>query len=138
MINNKITFLLNRYTIVSRLYATDGTTLKKINHSQLYSTQNNPADGDKLQLFFICDGTETKLEITTRPRSGNGIFDIYINNVLDSSGYDDYSATTITKHTEVTLTQPIKKGLNTIEFRVNGKNAASSGYLCNIVGVSLQ
>ena len=137
MIENSIESFLSRYTVPSRLYASNGTTLKKINHG-FVTYQASNANGDRIQTFFMCNGTETTLALTTRPRLGNGIFDLYVNGVLDSSGYDDYAAVTITKHIEITLTESIKKGLNLIEFRMNGKNGASSGYLCNVVGVALK
>ena len=82
--------------------------------------------------------TETKLELGNRKDVDCGIFDLYVNNVLDSSEYDDYIAVLEEVYREITLTQPIKKGLNTIELRVNGKNVASSNYVINLGGTSLQ
>jgi len=82
--------------------------------------------------------TETKLELGNRKDVDCGIFDLYVNNVLDSSEYDDYIAVLEEVYREITLTQPIKKGLNTIELRVNGKNVASSNYAINLGGTSLQ
>jgi len=138
MINNEIVYVLNKYTRLSRLYASNGTTLKKINHSQSSSVQDSPLNGDKLQMFFICDGTETKLDMYSVLDINCGIFDLYINNVLDSSSYDEYAAVLAGLDREITLTQPIKNGLNTIELRVNSKNVASSNYAINLGGTSLQ
>lgn len=130
-------FFLNRYSNVSKVLSS--TNQKKAIGDWIYGRyQVSAADGDKLQMFFICDGTETKLEISTRKQAQFGIFDLYINGVLDSSGYDDYAAVDGDIHREITLTQTIVPGMNTIELRVNGKNAASSGYFIEVYGASLQ
>jgi len=128
---------VNRWTRPGRLYAADGTTLKQLAHVG-YTTQIIVANGDRFQLFHLCAGTETKLNLSTYKHNNCGIFDLYVNGVLDSAGYDDYSSVAISVHRDITLTRPIVPGLNTIEFRVNGKNASSTNYLLQIYGASLQ
>ena len=145
MIKNSIQGIKITFNLPSRLYANDGTTLKVLQYSETptattktYSIQQTPANGDRFQIFFVCDGTETKLELGNRKDVDCGIFDLYVNGVLDSSGYDDYIAVLEEVYREITLTQPIKKGLNTIELRVNSKNVASSNYKLKIWGASIQ
>lgn len=110
---------------------------------QIYETQNGrsqvtPADGDRLQLFFVCDATETLLEISTLRGTLKGIWDLYVNGILDSSGYDDYGAISLPLHREITLNQPIVARVNTIELRVNGRNALSTNYYLEVFGASVQ
>jgi hypothetical protein len=130
-------FFLSRFSNVGKLLSSVGA-LKAIGHAAEGRFQIAPANGDKLQMFFICDGTETKLEFSDKRLSVSGIFDIYVNGVLDSSGYDDYAAAAADVHREITLSQPIRPGLNTIELRVNGKNVAASSYYVSVMGASLQ
>jgi len=137
--NGLITFgVINRMTNIGRAYASDGTTLKQISQGSTGRGVASAADGDRAQLFFMCSGVETKLEISNRKLTTAGIWDLYINNVLDSSGYDDYAASAADVHREITLTQAIVSGLNVIELRVNGKNASSSAYNISVYGASLQ
>lgn len=121
----------------SKLFAADGITLKQLVHGT-GTQQNTPQDGDRLQSFFVCRGDETKLSIGCSIFTSSGIFDIYVNDVLDSSGYDNYNGTTSTLQRYITLTLRIVKGKNVIELRVNGKNALSTNYTVNVFGISLQ
>lgn len=94
---------------------------------------------DQFELIFdvLADGTETKLVIGTQKGTGNATWDIYINGVLDSSGYDDYNASSADVTRIITLTQPIKKGWNEIILKVNGKNASSTAYSSNCYGLAV-
>jgi len=94
------------------------------------------ADGDKNQMFFVCSGTETELNISNRKQPTSGKWDLYINDVLDSSGYDDYIATFADVHRQITLSQPILAGINLIELRMNGTSGAN--YDIRVYGASLQ
>jgi len=130
--------IIVRYANIGRAYASDGVTLRQITHSNVGRSPLTSADGNRIQLFFMCDGTETKLEISNRAGIAKAMWDLYINNVLDSSGYDDYAASAADVHREIVLTIPVRPGLNTIELRVNGKNASSTGYDVFVYGASLQ
>lgn len=125
-----------KFTRPSKLLDNPGTTNKPISHDYR-SYQGTPADGDRIFMYVVCDGDETVLDLGTEKGSFAGIFDLYINNVLDSSGYDDYAAATAAVFRRITLTESIKRGLNTIELRVNGKNASSSNYYILVYGVSV-
>lgn len=96
------------------------------------------ANGDKYIIDLYLKGDETKLELGTVKGPAKGIFDLYVNDVLDSSGYDDYAAGTTDSSREITLTETVHNGYNIIELRVNSKNAASSGYLLAVYGVMVQ
>lgn len=120
-----------------RLFAADGVTLKVYVQSS-YTFQLVPLDGDRLQLFFLSYGNEATLTIGTATSSTRGIFDLYVNGVLDSAGYDDYAAVAGANYRHIILAQPIRVGQNIIELRVNGKNAASTGYYVAVYGASLQ
>lgn len=128
---------VNRWTRPGRLYASDGTTLKQLRHSTS-TLQALPANGDKIQMFLLCDGTETQICLTTLRGSTCGIFDLYINDTLDSAGYDQYNATAGVVHNWITTTQQINPGLNLIELRVNNKNVSSSSYAIQVQGLSVQ
>lgn len=123
----------------SRLYAADGVTLKQLvqgqnTRSRVY--QNAAADGDRMQMFFYARGNETFLDMTTDQNTDRAIWDLYINGVLDSAGYDDYGASDFNVW-HIILTQPIKTGYNVIELRANGKNALSTSYIIAVVGASI-
>jgi hypothetical protein len=94
------------------------------------------ADGDKNQMFFVCSGTETELNISNRKQPTSGKWDLYINDVLDSSGYDDYIATFADVHRQITLSQPIVAGVNVVELRMNGTSGAN--YDIRVYGASVQ
>lgn len=125
----------------SRLFASDGTTKKALVHgvSTLHVTrQASAANGDRLQTFFYARGTETLLDITTMTATNAGKWDLYVNGVLDTSAYDEYSGSSAYLSRSITLTQPIVAGYNLIEIRVNGQNGSSSGYNINVAGLSIQ
>ncbi len=129
--------LLNRFANIGRIWSA-ANVLKDIGDSAAGRGQVIPADGDRLFLYYIADGTETAFDITCRGGTTSAIFDLYINNVLDSAGYDNYLAVAadITRH--IILAQPVLQGLNQIELRVNGRNGLSTNYYILIRGASLQ
>lgn len=103
------------------------------------------ADGDEFYWYFWSrDGTETKLCLTTIQYgvaglfAFSGIFDIYLNGVLDSAGYDDYNTTYTIMNRYISLVHPVLIGENVIKLKINGKNASSSAYFVMIVGMSVQ
>lgn len=133
---NKFSGVVN-WARPGRLLAADGVTLKQIDHFS-YSYSHIPLNGDRCQLAFICVGNETQLTLGTLKNPNTGIFDLYVNDVLDSLGYDEYAVTSTNTSRYITLTQPIRSGQNTIELRVNEKNVASSDYYVIVYGASLQ
>jgi len=92
---------------------------------------------DEYEIYtdLILDGTETHLVIGTVVGPLKPIWDLYINGVFDSSGYDDYAASSDDKTTDVTVTQPLRKQHNEIMIKINGKNASSTAYDLNIYGI---
>lgn len=117
--------------------------IKQMNHADsiganfMAATNNQvAADGDRFYMYMYADGTETKLMLSTLQYSSHPIFDIYINGTLDSAGYDDYAAAAVILNRYITLTQKLRIGFNEIQFRVNGKNVASSDYYMTFFGVS--
>ena len=130
-------FFLSRYSNIAKFMTAAGV-LKAQGETQNGRYGITVADGDKYQIFFICDGTETLLEISNYKGALEAIFDLYVNGVLDSSGYDDYAAAGAYVNREITLSQPVRIGMNTIELRINGKNVASGGYFLQVAGASLQ
>lgn len=96
------------------------------------------SDGDYAVARVYATGFETVLYIGTRKASVFGVFDLYINDVLDSSGYDLYASTSVDSVLIITLTIPLARGWNQIKIKMNGKNAASSNYGFGCYGVRLQ
>jgi hypothetical protein len=101
---------------------------KEINSGSSQDRQASNANGDRLYWVVYCTGGETKLYFYVSKASNRAIFDLYINGVLDSSGYDLYSASTLDATITITPTQPIISGVNEIKLVINGKNASSSAY----------
>jgi hypothetical protein len=86
-------------------------------------------DGDKYYYYLMCDGTETILEHRYYQHTMCGVFDIYINGVIDSSTYEGYNAGGATLvGTKIALTAKTVPGLNTVQIRINGKNGAATDY----------
>lgn len=130
---------LKRYAVFDKL--TDGSgTIKSIDTSVdgRGRCAVTAAQNDVYILYFICDGTETKLEITTYKMTDKGIWDLWVNGILDSSGYDDYAAAGAQVNRSITLTEQIRPGINTVELKASSKNAASSNYEIRITGASVQ
>lgn len=125
----------------SRLYASDGVTLKQLlqgEYTRPRTQQAVAADGDRMQMFFYARGDETILDISTDTNTTRAIWDLYVNGVLDSSGYDDYAAAAGHQQRHITLTRPIVAGYNVIELRANGKNALSTDYIIAVIGASIE
>lgn len=125
----------------SRLYASDGTTLKPLAWSEdagVRQVSGQQADGDRIQAIIYAEGTETKLSMTNMNGSVDCKWDLYINGVKDgATTYDNYAASLTATDRTITLTEPIVAGFNLIEFRVNGKNASSSSYYFRFIGGSV-
>lgn len=100
--------------------------------------QNANADGDYFLFKIWCIGNETVLDLSWQKGPACGIFDIYLNDVLDSSSYDGYSGTSPNTLTSITLTRNVIPGMNVFKFKVNGKNASSTAYQFTAYGVSLR
>jgi hypothetical protein len=100
-------------------------------------TQATPGDGHIFYIPVLCRGDETVIVIRESMGTTRGKYDLWINGVLDSSGYDNYNVTSLDNNRQITLTRKILPGLNEIELRVNGKNASSANYNLYIYGVLL-
>lgn len=127
---------INTWTRPSRCYTAAGV-LKTLSHAT-YTNTPIPADGDRLQMFFMARGNETFLSIGTNQSTQYGIWDLYINGVLDSAGYDDYAAVGGVIQRYIALTQPVRQGYNVFEMRVNGRNALATNWFIAIYGASIQ
>lgn len=96
------------------------------------------ADGNRYQMFFMARGNETELNISTKIGIDGGIWDLYINGILDSAGYDDYAVAEAVITRQIILTLPIRQGYNVFEMRCNGKNPASVNFTITVFGASIQ
>lgn len=132
------TGIVQTTVLPSRLYASDGATLKQLigqTGGAAGVTQNvgTQADGDRFQAFVYARGNETKLCLASYGAPDSGKFEIFINGVKDGTTvYDDYKATAGTWNRWITLTQAIVAGYNLIEFRVKDKSASSSSWYLRI------
>jgi len=130
---------LKQYTVLDKL--TDGAGAIKAIDTSISGRGRcavTAAQNDIYTLYFVCDGTETKLEITTYKMTDKGKWNLWVNDVLDSSSYDDYAAAGAQVNRSITLTKTIKLGINKIELKVASKNVSSSNYEVRITGASLQ
>jgi len=122
----------------SKLFASNGIE-KEFGATQTsLDAQGSPSNGDYMIYYPFCNGGETKLNIYVSNGNNRGIFDIYINGMLDSSGYDlYYSSTTYTLLT-ITLSRTLIYGYNEIKLTVNGKNTSSSSYSVSILFIRVR
>ena len=127
---------LVRYSNIHKITSSAGA-LKGISHT-IYGRQNAvPAIGDLSYIDFYCDGTETILQIDNHKAQDCAKWDLWVNGVQDSTGYDDYAAASDV-HRAITLTQPIIQGVNTLILKATTKNAGSSNYNIQVYGASLE
>jgi hypothetical protein len=96
------------------------------------------ANGDYMIIYVFCIESETILDLSWLKTNNCPIIDLYVNRELDSSGYDEYAATSTTTLTTITLSQSINYGWNELKFVVNGKNTNSANYIIQIYGVRLR
>ncbi len=111
---------------------------KQLKSANAIHAQISAANGDILIIPVFCAGGESILEISYNKDNLRGIFDLYINGVLDSGGYDGYAAAYTTAFISITLSKAINEGWNEIKLIINGKNASSTAYYYNICGVRLK
>lgn len=132
---------INTFTRPSRAYNNAGNLIQ-LNHTNNINenfTSASPAvDGDCFQLFFCARGNEVWFSISTYTNLNRPIWDLYVNGILDSAGYDDYTPAAGIQRRYIALTQPIREGYNIIELKVNGKNGASTGFILSVYGASIQ
>jgi len=119
--------LPNRFTRPVRCFASDGITKKHL-IGPWAIFQETPANGDIIQSFLIGDLTETYLYFSMVKGPEEAIFDLYFNEILIQAGIDNYSASSVTVERRYDISAHGKAGKNIVEFRVNGKNAASTDY----------
>jgi hypothetical protein len=98
----------------------------------------NANDGDIYYFKAWCDGTETVIDIGYSKSTDSGTFNVYLNDVSQQTGVDQYSASG-NGSTVVTIkdTLPLH-GWNTIKMVVNGKNASSTDYVLRFFGIRLR
>lgn len=120
-------------------YASNGN-VKDWGISSAYDTlgASPSADGDYIIIPVYCTGTETLLFLFYIKASIMGIFDLYINGVLDTAGIDAYASSYTDTMQKITLTQPIIAGWNEVKLVVNDKNASASNYAVGNYGVRLR
>jgi hypothetical protein len=134
--NITLSTCLNRYTRTARI--TNAGVLKPIRDRLAGRGAVTSAVNDIHYFWFNCDGTETLLELNTYSTTTSGKLSVFINGVNNGGLYDDYVASNTATDREITLIEPVVPGLNEITIQVNSKNAASTGYACYIIGMSLQ
>ena len=129
------------FTKPSRAYDSGGSP-KTIQHydniGTTYTTNTTvqtAADGDLLQAFLYSGGDPT-LTISYALQPSGGIFDVYVNDVLKSSGIDTYNATLAFNTVQINIAGTTA-GWCYVKLRTNGKNASSGGYYISIAGISL-
>jgi hypothetical protein len=127
---------LRQYATPQYLYASNGTE-KDLSYNG-YHLQVSPSDGDYFTFQLFCGGSETIMNLDWVKASSRGIVDLYINGILDSSGYDGYSASPTTTNSKITLSRTLNYGWNEIKFVVNGKNANSTHYFFTLWGFRLR
>jgi hypothetical protein len=125
-----------RYSNVYKVVTSVGGA-KIIVVTQYGRTTLSAQDGNIHYIEITAFGGEGLLNLSTYVDTNKGKFDLYINGVLDSS-YDDYAASPAFLTRMIGMTTVFKKGYNLIELRVNGQNAASSGYYLSVLGVGVQ
>ena len=103
-----------------------------------FDYQSAPNDGDHLYTFLYAAGGETILTLGRSRNANSGIFDMYIDSIIDSAGYDMYNAGTLNDTLVIALANALNHGYHTIEFRVNGKNGASAGYIISTYGMRVR
>ena len=120
-------------------YLTDSTNVElKMNSCGGLDRAATLGSGHKLYYFPFCVGGETTIDINVSKGSNRCMFDLYINGVLDSSGYDLYNSSTVDATVTISLTQAITAGFNEIRIVVNGKNGSSTGYDPAVYGVRIR
>lgn len=129
--------IISLFVRPSRIYLSDGVTLFDLKHYEYTTQAVSSIDEVRFQMFFMCEGTETVMNLGYLKDSDCGIFDTYLNGQLIFSGWDTYAATQTQYSGYGTLINTPKKGKNLIELRVNGKNALSTAYALKIYGCSL-
>lgn len=129
------------YGVVRASYSirSDGSTIAGLNVTAIpgYDRPITEENLSSLVFFIPASGNETTVTILHHTSSDRPIFDLYINDVLDSSGYDQYSASDVHNLITVTPINTINRGWNKITLKCNGKNASSTGYKMYVAGVRL-
>lgn len=116
------------------LYTSGGA--KKAIYTYQYHSQVSAVNGDYFIIPVYCSGSETIIDLNLYKMSDGGKFDLYINDVLDSSGYDGYASSPAYAVTSISLTQAVTAGWNTIKIVLNGTNGSS--YYFKTGGVRLR
>lgn len=109
--------------------------VRSLSSSGYITVASGASNGDIVYIYVYKFENETNIDVMIAKRNACGIFDLYVNGILDSSGYDFYNATTLATTISISLTTPIYVGWNELKFVANGKNELSSSYATSIYGV---
>ncbi len=85
---------------------------------------------------FLAKGTYT-LKVLDQKDLNRGIIQVNLN-ATQIASFDSYNATGVVNyvHTQTNIVVATS-GIQELQFKVNGKNASSSGYLMTLIGASL-
>ena len=139
-----VTTPLSRNMLTSDPDVTDtGTWARTRDSAYLYCghfANSTAADADAFSVKFRCPAGTYTLRFNAPKRNDVGIVKPYIDGVQkgDAGGYDLYAASAdnlnCVEITGLTLTA----GEHTLKFKIDGKNASSSGYRFRASGINLQ
>jgi hypothetical protein len=135
-LNNTIVFPFDSIFRVGSIFS--GAMTKKLINSINYPGQDYQsvaADGDIFFIPILCSSEKTIIDIYTSVGSNRGIFNLYIDGVLNSSGYDTYNSTNSSSIFSITMVTPLSAGIHEIKLVVTGKNLSSTAYVVIIGGV---
>lgn len=96
------------------------------------------SDGDYVTMKVYKTRSESVLYLGYRKSTNMGIFDLYVNGVLDSSGYDAYRNSGADAVAKITLTHALLSGWNNIILKINGKHESATAYGIGIYGARLR
>lgn len=101
--------------------------------------QVSAADGDYFIFNVWSDNAiEWTIDVTVAKSNTRGKFDLYLNDVLESSANDCYSSSATNALVSVGISHAMKVGWNVVKLLVNGKNASSSGYSLATMGIRIR
>lgn len=115
----------------------NNSTIKVVSIGSYDTIMDSPAINDRYQFRIYAIGNETKLSFSNNKFNTRAVYDLYINGVRDSGGYDDYTSTSTNAQREVTLSNSLIAGYNLIELVVIGKSSFSSNYSLACYGMRL-
>ncbi len=133
-LNSMIPFASSLYQ-PTKLYGSDNAEKAIASYGTNY--QSNALNGDYFITPLYCIGGETILDVSLMKNPAGGIIDIYIDNTLNTSGYDTYAASNTNLVLSVSV-GALSTGNHILKFVLNSKNASSSAYIFTLYGVRLR